>query len=134
MKRIGKYILAASLAAMGCNAMAQGLNSAYFIEDYKFRHTMNPAFDNEQNYVSIPALGNLNVRTQGNFGIGDVLFDNPRYGIDSDKKKTTFMNPYISTKDALAGFASGMAEGTVKSHLFRGKQKLTAFLRQNGYS
>ncbi len=107
MKRIGKYILAASLAAMGCNAMAQGLNSAYFIEDYKFRHTMNPAFDNEQNYVSIPALGNLNVRTQGNFGIGDVLFDNPRYGIDSDKKKTTFMNPYISTKDALAGFASG---------------------------
>lgn len=107
MKRIGKYILAASFAAMGCNAMAQGLNSAYFIEDYKFRHTMNPAFDNEQNYVSIPALGNLNVRTQGNFGIGDVLFDNPRYGIDSDKKKTTFMNPYISTKDALAGFASG---------------------------
>lgn len=71
MKRIGKYILAASLAAMGCNAMAQGLNSAYFIEDYKFRHTMNPAFDNEQNYVSIPALGNLNVRTQGNFGIGE---------------------------------------------------------------
>ena len=29
---------------------------------------------------------------------------------------------------------TGMAEGTVKSHLFRGKQKLTAFLRQNGYS
>lgn len=28
---------------------------------------------------------------------------------------------------------TGMAEGTVKSHLFRGKQKLTAFLRQNGY-
>lgn len=69
MKRIGKYILAASLAAMGCNAMAQGLNSAYFIEDYKFRHTMNPAFDNEQNYVSIPALGNLNVRTQGNLAL-----------------------------------------------------------------
>ena len=29
---------------------------------------------------------------------------------------------------------TGMAEGTVKSHLFRGKQKLTSFLRQNGYS
>lgn len=29
---------------------------------------------------------------------------------------------------------TGMAVGTVKSHLFRGKQKLTAFLRQNGYS
>lgn len=51
MKRIGKYILAASLAAVGCNAMAQGLNSGYFVEDYKFRHNMNPAFGNEQNYV-----------------------------------------------------------------------------------
>ena len=68
---------------------------------------MNPAFGNEQNYVSLPALGNINVRTQGNFGLGDVLFDNPRYGVDSDKKKTTFMNPYISTSDALSGFASG---------------------------
>lgn len=29
---------------------------------------------------------------------------------------------------------TGMATGTVKSHLFRGKAKLTAFLRQNGYS
>lgn len=28
---------------------------------------------------------------------------------------------------------TGMAVGTVKSHLFRGKQKLTMFLRQNGY-
>lgn len=36
--------------------MAQGLNSAYFTKDYKFRHTMNPALANEQNYVSIPAL------------------------------------------------------------------------------
>lgn len=28
---------------------------------------------------------------------------------------------------------SGMAEGTVKSHLSRGKQKLTTYLKQNGY-
>lgn len=28
---------------------------------------------------------------------------------------------------------TGMAAGTVKSHLFRGKEKLTAFLRNNGY-
>lgn len=113
MKRIGKYILAASLAAVGCNAMAQGLNSGYFVEEYKFRHNMNPAFGNEQNYVSLPALGNINVRTQGNFGLGDVLFDNPRYGVDSDKKKTTFMNPYISTSDALSGFASGTNASTL---------------------
>ena len=29
---------------------------------------------------------------------------------------------------------TGMAAGTVKSHLFRGKAKLTAFLRHNGYA
>lgn len=28
---------------------------------------------------------------------------------------------------------TGMAIGTVKSHLFRGKEKLTAFLKSNGY-
>ena len=28
---------------------------------------------------------------------------------------------------------TGMAVGTVKSHLFRGKERLTAFLRKNGY-
>lgn len=89
------------------NMMAQGLNSAYFTEDYKFRHNLNPAYGNEDGYVSFPALGNLNVRMQGNFGLGDVLLDNPRYGIDSNKKKTTFMNPYISTEEALKGFNSG---------------------------
>lgn len=28
---------------------------------------------------------------------------------------------------------TGMAQGTVKSHLFRGKQKLATFLRKHGY-
>ena len=107
MKTLGKYILAATMTSVCGNMMAQGLNSGYFTNDYKFRHTMNPAFENEQNYVSLPALGNLNVRTQGNFGLGDVIFDNPRYGLDSDKNKTTFMNPYISTSEALKGFNKG---------------------------
>lgn len=107
MKTLAKYIFAAAMVSVSGNLMAQGLNSGYFTDDYKFRHNMNPAFGNEQNYVSMPALGNLNVRTQGNFGLGDVLFDNPRYGIDSDKKKTTFLNPYISIDEALKGFSTG---------------------------
>lgn len=87
--------------------MAQGLNSAYFTKDYKFRHTMNPALANEQNYVSIPALGSINVNLRGNFGYQDVIMDNPMYPATSDKKMTTFMNPYISVADALDGFSSG---------------------------
>lgn len=88
-------------------AMAQNLNSAYHTQDYKFRHDMNPAYGNEQGYFSIPALGNVGVSLQGNFGYGDVVLKNPMYGTESNKKMTTFMNPYISTDQALKGFSKG---------------------------
>lgn len=94
------------LASSGV-AVAQGLHSAYFTQDYKYRHTMNPAFGNEQSYVAIPVLGNVTVNTMGNFGYEDVVLDNPRYGNGSDKKTTTFMHPDISVGDALSGFNSG---------------------------
>ncbi|MCM1078996.1 MAG: DUF5723 family protein [Bacteroidales bacterium] len=98
-----KYILSA-VAVMGCtHAVGQTLNSAYFTEDQKFRHTLNPAFGNEQNYVSVPALGNLNVNVHGNFGYQDVVMKNPMPG---GKRMTTFMNPYISVDEALAGFGT----------------------------
>ena len=58
-------------------ATAQSLNSAYFTDGYKYRHTMNPAFGNDQGYVAIPALGNINVRTQGNFGYEAIIKNNP---------------------------------------------------------
>ena len=85
-----KYSVAAVMLAVAGGAMAQGLNSAYYTEDYKFRHDMNPAFANSDNYVSIPALGNVNVNVHGNFGYQDVIMDNPMYPNTSDKKMTTF--------------------------------------------
>lgn len=51
MNKIYKHLLVASLLMMGGTAMAQTLNSAYFTDDYKFRHDMNPAFENKQNYL-----------------------------------------------------------------------------------
>jgi len=104
---ISKLLLAATMVAASEAAMAQGLNSAYFTNDYKYRHSLNPAYGNEQSYFSIPVLGNLNINMRGNFGYGDVVMDNPRYGNGSDKRMTTFMNPYISVGDALDGFSSG---------------------------
>ena len=71
MNKIYKHVLVASLLMMGGTAMAQTLNSAYFTDDYKFRHDMNPAFENKQNYITIPALGNINVNLPGNFGYQD---------------------------------------------------------------
>lgn len=101
--KLYKYILAASVMAVSTQAMAQELNSAYFTQDYKYRHDMNPAFGNDQGYVAIPVLGNLNVRTQGNFGLGDLLFKNPTTG----KYDRTFMHPDVSVDEALKGFHSG---------------------------
>lgn len=105
--KYNKHILAAAMLMVGGAATAQNLNSAYFTDQYAFRHTMNPAYGNEQNYVSIPAMGNINVSMHGNFGYEDVIMKNPRFGIDSDKKMTTFMNPYISDSKALDGFSTG---------------------------
>lgn len=108
MKSIyNRIFVAASMLAVCGGAMAQDLNSAYYTEDYTFRHEMNPAFGNEQDYVSIPVLGNINVSTHGNFGYQDVVMSNPMYGVEGGKKMTTFMNPYISTSDALKGFNTG---------------------------
>ena len=107
MKYINKYMALGLLSMCSLHAMAQQLNSAYFTNDYKFRHTMNPAYGNEQNYVSMPGFGNVNVSIMGNFGYEDVIFDNPMFPSTSKDRLTTFMNPYISTADALKGFNSG---------------------------
>lgn len=91
------------MTAVTGSAVAQELRSAYFTQDYKFRHDLNPAFGNDQNYVAIPGLGNINVSTQGNFGVRDVMFKNPQTG----KYDLTFMHPDVSVSDALDGFNKG---------------------------
>ena len=102
MKTMKRYILSAALMAVTGTIMAQDLNSAYFTEDFKFRHDMNPAYGNDQSYVSIPVIGNLNISTMGNFGLESIFFEN-KWG---DKKLTTFMNPNISTSEALSNFST----------------------------
>lgn len=115
------------------NATAQNLNSAYFVDDYKYRHDANPAYGNDQSYVSIPGLGSVNVDVQGNYGVKDVILDNPLYGQPGQKKLTTFLNPNISAADALAGFSSGnnrLVENLkigVLSMGFKGKKSYSTF-------
>ncbi len=100
-----KLILVATLMLAVVATMAQSLNSAYFTDGYKYRHAMNPAFGNDQAYIAIPILGNLNVRTQGNFGYDAIIKKNPNpYGT---KTMTTFLNPYIDASTALEGFSTG---------------------------
>ena len=98
-------VLATALTASAASTLAQDLNSAYFTEDYKYRHDINPAFGNDQGYAAIPILGNLNIKTMGNVGAGDVLYKNPRYGLPGEKKTVTFMHPSISYDEAMKGFS-----------------------------
>lgn len=91
------------MTAATTGATAQAPNSGYFTDDYKYRHDLNPAYGNDQNYIAIPVLGSVNVKTMGNFGYEDVVRDNPLYPTQSDKRKTTFLNPYLN--DPLSGFS-----------------------------
>lgn len=96
MKQKALYMAAvAALILLPSGLRAQNLKSGYFVEDYTYRYQMNPAFGNSQNFVSMPALGNLNIGMQGNLGISDVLYN-------VDGKTTTFMNPGISAQEALS--------------------------------
>lgn len=94
MKRnIGKKIaLAMGLFFILGAASAQSISSAYFMKGSYYRHQMNPAFQPERGYVSIPGLGNMNVTAVGNVGLENFIFDykDPKY------KSTTFMNPSIT--------------------------------------
>lgn len=123
-----KLLLAAVIVATGGAATAQTLNSAYFTDQFTFRHTMNPAYGNDDNYVSVPALGNVNVKMQGNFGYKDIIMENP---VPGGKAMTTFMNPNISVADALDGLSTGnnRVTGDVNITLFSG-----GFKKWGGYN
>ena len=84
----------AVLALPSVAAFAQNTNSAYFTDGYLFRHEMNPAFGNEKNYISMPALGNVNFAMRGNIGLSDILYN-------VNGKTVTFMHPGVSAGEFL---------------------------------
>lgn len=100
-----RIITLACVAVLSMTTHAQQLNSGYFTDDYLFRHDLNAAYDNEQNYVSLPVIGGMSIKTMGNFGYEDIIRKNPLYPDESNKKNTTFLNPYLD--DQLEGFSKG---------------------------
>ena len=74
MKSIYRLILgAACLAAAPAMLAQQHTYSGYFLDGYTYRYQMNPAMDNDDNFVAMPALGNLNISMQGNLHLKNVL-------------------------------------------------------------
>lgn len=91
MKRI-KYLVA--VLCLASTASAQNLLSGRYNDGFLYRHDLNPAIGNEQNYVAMPALGNLNVSTNSNLRVSNVLFN--RGG-----RTVLFLNPQVDAAEFL---------------------------------
>lgn len=81
------------------NGSAQTLRSSYFLKGATYRHQLNPAFMGERNYISLPALGNVNLGTNSNVGLSDFIykFDDPTGKYDL----TTFMSSSVDRGEFL---------------------------------
>lgn len=99
MKKI--FIIFTAVMAVSVSSAAQQLNSAYFMESYKFRHDLNPAFASSRSYFSL-ALGDINADISSNMGISTFLYPTP------SGQLTTFMNGSVSSEEFMknSSFAS----------------------------
>ena len=93
-KNIKTALACAALLACG-TAAAQQTYSGYFLDNYTYRYQMNPAFANEDNFVSMPVLGNVNVALRGNLHLTDILYN-------VDGKTVLFTNPNVYPNDPQA--------------------------------
>lgn len=93
-RNIKKAGLLATAALAAVSALAQDNRSGYFVEDYTYRFQMNPAIGNSRNFVSMPALGNVNVGLNGNLSLTDVIYN-------VDGHTTTFLNPGVSAGELM---------------------------------
>ncbi|MBD5329482.1 MAG: hypothetical protein HDS03_06325 [Bacteroides sp.] len=100
MKAFKKLAFCAALAAAALPTYAQKSSySGYFLDNYTYRFQMNPAFANEQNFVSMPALGNLNVSFAGNLHLTDVFYN-------VNGRTALFTNPEVNASKALKKFGN----------------------------
>ena len=99
MNKIQSIFAAIALMALllpAIPAAAQFTESGYFTDGYLYRHEMNPAIGNDQGYVAMPGVSNVNVTYQGNIGVNNILFN--RNG-----RTTTFLNPEVTNSEFLSG-------------------------------
>lgn len=92
IKHIASIALAVVLSA-GVSAQTT-LNSSYFMEKMTKRNQLNPALKTENNYVSIPSIGNFYLGINSNLGLGTFLY--PR-----DNKLVTFLHESVPADEFL---------------------------------
>lgn len=79
--------------------------SGYFVDDYLYRFQMNPAIGNNQRFVAVPGVGNLNVGMHGNLHLTSVLYN-------VNGKTTTFLNPGVSSSEVMSNIKDKNRIGT----------------------
>lgn len=122
MKPITKHILLAAALTATATAAAQS-QTGYFLEDYTYRYQLNPAMANSRNFVSLPALANINCGVNGTLGLSDVLYN-------VDGRTTTFLNPGVSAQEALSNIGDKNTLGVgVKATILA-----AGFAAYNGYN
>lgn len=95
MKNIKSLFAVAVLSMTSTALTAQNLNTGYFNDGYLYRHETNPAAGNEQGYVSMPIIGNINANMNGNLGVDKVIFN-------VNGRTTTFLNGAINAESFLS--------------------------------
>lgn len=122
MKSIKSLLIAVACFA-SATTFAQELKSGYFSDNYLYRHNLNPAFGNENGYVSMPFLGNLNVGIGGNISLNKILYN--RNG-----QTVTFMHPDVSKSEVL----SNIKENTKLTEQFKLQILSIGFKGMGGYN
>lgn len=89
------YILFIIIGELVVHLQAQTLRTAYHQEGYVFGHELNPAFQPEESYYSLPVLGNTSLSMQSSLGLGDLIYNRKDGGL------TTFMARGTISKSAL---------------------------------
>lgn len=98
MKSLLRNIAIGGMMAAAMTAAAQSTNSGYFMDGYTYRYQLNPAFGSDKGFVSMPALGNLNVAMRGNLHLSSVLYN-------VNGRTALFTNPNVSVEEAMSKFA-----------------------------
>lgn len=93
MKHI-KSIIVVAVLGMASTATAQNLNTGYFNDGYLYRHEVNPAFGNNQGYVAMPGIGNLNVGVNSNLRVDNIFYN-------VNGRTALFLNPEVSDQKFL---------------------------------
>ncbi|MCH5175964.1 MAG: hypothetical protein J1F40_08760 [Prevotellaceae bacterium] len=96
MKKNIKSVIVVAVLGTTSTAIGQNLNTGYFNEGYIYRHELNPAYGNEQTYVALPGVSNVNIGMNSNLKLSNLLHN-------VDGKTALFLNPQVDTQEFLSG-------------------------------